>query len=255
MTKNLYIKLLAAACCLVICWACKKNVLTVSPYDYTEGKALFKINYSCPYALNPGVQIKINGVRVSNNITYATPFPGGGLNTGGGNAADYLAINAGVDTVSLSIPKAGTDIDSILLYKTTVTVDANAYQTLHVSDTAANIQSVMMTDASAKADSGIAKYRFVNLIPNGAVDLYFGTVKMASNVAFKAATDTFSVAAGSTGAWSLRLAGGTSTIGATYTSTSTTVNQRVFTIYARGYVGVTVTTDVRLPKVSFLYNK
>jgi len=124
----------------------------------------------------------------------------------------------------------------------------------HITDTAANIQSVMLTDASNKADSGITKYRFINLIPNGSVDLYFGTLKVASNIAYKQATDTFSLAAGQTGAWSLRLAGGATTLGTTYTSTSTTVNQRVFTIYSRGYAGL-ATADIRSPKISFLYNK
>lgn len=255
MRNNLYIKLLAATCCLfVVCWACKKNVLTVSPYDYTDGDALFKINYACPYALNPAVQIKINGVRVSNGITYTTPFPGGGLNTGGSNNSDYLNVTPGANTISLSIPKVGSGEDSIVIYTTTVNTIADTYQTLHVTDTAANIQSVLLTDASNKADSGIAKYRFINLIPNASVDLYFGTVKMASNVAYKAATDTFSIASGSTGAWSLRLAGGATTLGTTYTSTSTTVNQRVFTIYSRGYSGL-ATSDIRSPKISFLYNK
>jgi len=252
---NRYITLLTVACCLlVVVLACKKNVLTVSPYEYTDGQALFKINYSCPYAKNPAVQVKINGVKVSNGITYSTPFPGGGLNTGGSNNADYMAVPAGSNEVSFSISKVGSGEDSILLYKTSVEVIANAYQTLHVTDTLANTTSVLTPDASIKADSGISKYRFVNLIPGSSLDLYAGTVKVASNIAYKAVTDTFSVAAGSNPVWSLRVAGGATTLGTTYQNTGTTTNQRVFTIYSRGYIGP-ATSDIRSPKISFVYNK
>ncbi len=258
--KKRYIAILVAGVFFsVLFMACKKNELTVSPYDYTDGMALLKINYSSPYLLNPGVQVKINGVKVSNAITYSTPFPGGGLNTGGSSNADYLAVNPGIDTVSISILKVGTNIDSILLYKTGVNVVANAYHTLHITDTAASTQSVLLTDVANKPDSGFTKMRFVNLIPNSTagIDLYFGTTKMASNIAYLQATDTFSIPSGASGAstaWSLRVAGGTTTLGTAYTNAGTTSNQRAFTIYARGYIGP-ATTDIRSPKVSFVYNK
>lgn len=252
---NRYIKLFLVTCCAAaIVVACKKNTLTVSPYEYTDGEALFKINYSSPYAKNPAVQLKINGVKVSNGLTYSTPFPGGGLNTGGSNNADYLRIAAGSNEVSLSIVKVGTAEDSIVLYKTPIEVIANAYQTLHITDTLAATTSVLLQDASSKADSGFARYRFINLIPNSNLDLYAGAVKVASNIAYKAVTDTFSQPAGANPIWSLRLAGGTATLGTTYQNTGTTTNQRVFTIYSRGYVAP-ATTDIRSAKISFVYNK
>lgn len=250
----LYAFILVAFCTVI--WACKKNELRVAPFDYTDGNALLKINYSSPYALNPGVQIKVNGVKVSNAITYSTPFPGGGLNTGGSSNADYLSVAPGLDTISISILKVGTNIDSILLYKTAVTLKANVFQTLHITDTAANTASVLLTDLANRPDSGFTKFRFVNLIPNSTtgIDLYFGTVKMASAIGYLQATDTFSVAAGATGAWTLRVAGGTATLGTAYTNAGTTSNQRAFTVYARGYIGP-ATSDIRSPKVSFAYNK
>ncbi|ANE49147.1 hypothetical protein SY85_00150 [Flavisolibacter tropicus] len=236
-------------------WSCEKNVLTVSPYEYTDGKALLKINYSCPYIKNPGVQIKINGEKVSSLVTYSTPYPGGGLNTGGNSYADYLAVNAGNNTISLGIPKTGSTEDSVLLFTTQADLTANEYQTLHFTDTAANTQTVLTKDAANKPDSGYTQFTFVNLIPNStAVDLYFGTDKVASNVAYKQATAPFLLPANTSQAWSVRTAGGTTTLGSSYTSTSSVANQRVFTVYARGYIGP-VTTDIRSVKVSFVYNK
>jgi hypothetical protein len=246
-----------AYCTLVIIMACKKNQLTVSPYDYADGKALFKINYACASSKNPGVRLRINDVIVSNNITYATPFPGGGLNTGGSNNADYLQAEPGTNNIKLSILKAGTDIDSIVMYETTVDLQQETYQTLHVADTGAAIQSVFLTDPGGMEDSGFVQYRFINLIPNSTgLDLYFGTQKMASNVAYKQVTESFRLAAGVTGAWSLRTAGGTVTLPNRYTNTGTTSNQRVFTVYARGYLLPSKdSADIRAQRVSLMYNK
>lgn len=236
-------------------WACKKNVLTVSPYDYTDGQALLKINYSCPYFKNPAVQVKINGEKVSSLITYSTPYPGGGLNTGGNTYADYLSVKPGSNSVSLSIPKTGSTEDSVLLFQTQTELSAGDYQTLHFTDTAANTQALLLKDAANKPDSGFTQFTFVNLIPNStALDLYFGTTKVASNVAYKQATQPFLLPANTSDVWSLRAAGGTATLGTTYTSTSSVANQRVFTVYARGYVGP-ATSDIRSPKISFAYNK
>jgi hypothetical protein len=98
----------------------------------------------------------------------------------------------------------------------------------------------------------------VNLLPGSAIDLYFGTTKLVSNIAYKATSDTFSIAAGTSLQFAIRLAGSapTSTALATYPLTATTFaipNQRAYTAYARGYLG---TTDaVRKPQLSFLYNK
>jgi hypothetical protein len=253
--RNILFLTFALGCTVAAVLSCKKNVLTVSPYDYTEGNALLKVNYSSPYAKNPAVQIKINGEKVSSLITYSTPYPGGGLNTGGNSFADYLSVKAGTNTISLSIPKANSTEDSILLTKTDVNLIANEYQTVHFTDTAANTQAILTKDASNKPDSGYTQFRFVNLIPNSTgLDLYFGTTKVASNVAYKQATEPFLLPAGTSLAWTLREAGGTVTVGTAYTSTSTVANQRVFTVYARGYMGLAA-ADIRSPKISFAYNK
>ena len=249
--KNSFILL---ACICTIFWSCEKNVLTVSPYAYTDGKALVKINYSCPYFKNPGVIVKINGERVSSAITYSTPYPGGGLNTGGNTYADYLSVNPGSQKIALTIPKTGAFEDSIVLYETSVTLTADKYQTVHFTDTAANTTTVLTTDASNKPDSGFTQFTFVNLIPASTLDLYFGTTKVASNVAYKQVTDPFLLPSGTSNTWSLRIAGGSTTLGTTYASTSTVANQRVFTVYSRGYIGPAV-ADIRSPKISFAYNK
>lgn len=244
---------------LVLFAGCDKNSISLAKFDGTEGKALFKINYASPYYFNPGVQIKLNGNRVSNLVQYNTPYPGGGLNTLGSDYPNYLAIAPGSVAVSISIPKKGTNEDSVSLYSANVDVKEGVYQTLHVTDTMASTQTVFSEDLQQKPDSGISKYRYINLIPGSTIDLWFNDVKVASNIAYKQATDTFFLVTGTISQWKIRTAGSplSATPLAQYPATTTNYtvpNQRVMTVYTRGYLGLT-STDPRRAMISLLYNK
>lgn len=254
MKKIIIGSFLLSGICLL---GCEKNEINVAKFELVKGKAFFKVNYSSPYANNPAVQLKVNGERVSNTITYSTPFPGGGLNTGGSSSADYMSLPAGKTSFSIGIPKVGTNEDSVLLFSTEVNLLSDVYQTLHVTDTTTNTQSVMVTDMSSKPDSGVSKFRFVNLIPGSKIDLLFGTDVLAQGIEYKNATDTFSIVAGTVQQFRIRVNGTTTNIGTYPTAASGTYtipNQRAMTIYARGYLGMP-TTDVRRPHVSLLFNK
>ncbi len=91
-------------------------------------------------------------------------------------------------------------------------------------------------------------------VPTRGIDLFFGTTKVAGAIAYLGTSPYFNVAINTGTAWSLRRAGGATAI-ASYSSASTTTNQRVFTVIARGYVSVgTSTSEVRRAAVSFIYN-
>lgn len=251
----------------LILLACKKNELRQSPFDGVDGKALVKFNYSSPYFYrttapvipNRAVTIKINGKIVSSAITYSTPYPGGGLNTGGNSYADYLSADPGINTISVVIPYRQRSDDSIVLYTTQVDLKANEYQTIHITDTAESTTHVISYDPYNKPDSGLVLYKFVNLIPNaGPLDLYYGPNKLVSGLDYKQVSDTFTLVAGAvqTTGWMVKKKDGTAILGSAYTASaaSTVANQRVFTVYARGYDGVPA-TDLRRPMVSLLYNR
>jgi hypothetical protein len=237
---------------------CKKNEIKYGEFEnITSDQSLLKVNFVSGYASNPAVQFVINGERVSNLITSRTPYPGGGYNTGGGSTPDYLALTAGSKDFKISIPKKGTNTDSLVLYTTTFNLEAGKTYTAHITDTAANTKSLITADNLTKPDSGYAKLRFVNLMPNvPAIDLYYGTTKVASNIAYLSNSDYFTIQTPSTTlAWTTREAGtaATSPALATYTSASTTASQRIFTAFAMGYKGST--DAVRKPYISFLVNQ
>lgn len=237
--------------------SCKKNEITMVPLKDISNTANVKIVHASAYNTNYTVQLKLNDTRVSNNITYSTPFPGGGLNTGGSNFPWYLAIDPGTVNVSMSLPKAGTSTDSIVLFTGSFNVEANKSYSAYLADTASKTQLVLVPENRSLPDNNTSRFKFVNLIPNlTAVDLYFGANVVASNIPFKGVSPEFVLPYNTTGQWAIRPAGAaaTTTAVAVYpsgTGTQTIPNQRIMTVYSRGYSGA---TGNRAPAVSLLYN-
>lgn len=243
----------------LIMTACKKNVIepfaTIKP---TSAQAQIKIVYASAYTVNYSVQLKVNDTRVSNNITYSTPFPGGGLNTGGGSYSEYLLVNPGSIKLGVSVPNVGASTDSIPLSTNTANISAGKNYSIYISDTLANAQAVVVEDNITPVQGDFSRYKFVNAMPNSVgLDLYFDTVKVASNIPYKGTSPEFNLVRGSVGTWSLRVAGAdpVSTAMAIYPSVTagkqTIPNARVMTLYARGYSG---SSGTRAAAISMLYN-
>jgi len=175
MRNNLFMLLLAAVGFAGLV-SCEKNSFAAKDNIFVEGKSKLKINFFSSYQSNPSFHIKIDGIRVSNLLTYATPFPGGGLNTGGGSYADYLSVEPGTHKVTIARPFTGTNGDSVELASATISIAADKVYSLYLADTAANTISVLAEDNLNSPDSGFCRYRFINLMPDlPEVDLYFGT--------------------------------------------------------------------------------
>lgn len=268
--KTLYTNFafIAALCILLV--SCEKNSLRLQETTDPSTGAYFKLGWFSPGLNSQGVQLKINDVRQSNQLGfgftatsttagYAMPFPGGGLNTGGNNKNDYLAVPTGNIEVKLSVPKRGTNEDSITVLTTSVMVERGKYYSLMVTDSFPAAQSYILNDDVAYADSGSIKLRFTNAIPNvgGPVDFLRSNTTtgvnqvVASNVNYKAATDfiTFPVVVG-TDTIKVRKSGTTAFL-ATYATGSLT-NRRVFTVVSRGYISA---ATVRAPSISIIYNR
>jgi hypothetical protein len=259
---------------LFLVYACKKSDgVTNQPYMAygTQGNnGQLKINIAYAYTVNSAnALIRLNGITVSSLTAGRTPFPGGGFNTNGSNFALYFAVPTGSNTISIVIPKVGTDVDSIVRYNTTVTIPDNSPYTLHITDTLVsstvnNTKSVLVKNLIPDIDTGRALYKFVNLMPNvPSVDLYLNGILVKSGQAYLTASDTFSIRTGvnapgytpsTTATWAIRPAGAASTTTAlaTYASASPLGSQQVFTAFAMGYSGG---ASPRNPFISFTLDK
>lgn len=241
----------------IILVSCKKKDVEVLPVTLPGNQAFVQVVHASAYANSVAMQLKIDSQRVSSNISYSTPFPSGGLNTGGSNWPNYLATSPGAKRISMSIPKAGTNVDSIVRFSGNFNVDAGKYYSAFIADTGVNTQLVLVENNRTTPDQGTSRFRFINLIPNQAVDLYFDTSKVASNVPFKTMTPDFTLPFNRIGRWTIRPAGAAPTTAAIATQPATNVtamtipNQRIYTVYARGYAG---TTGTRAPAISLTQN-
>lgn len=241
--------------------SCDKKVATLLEDQQTDGLANVKIIHASAYATNYSVQLKVNGTRVSNNITNATPFPGGGLNTGGASSPWYLALAPGNTAISMSIPKFTSEADSIPLFAGSMVTEADKYYSAFLTDTATNTQMVVVPDNLTLPAPGTSRYKFVNLMPDQpSLDLYVGPDKVADAIAYKATSPDFTLSKGDTARWYIRTAGAAPTsapiaiyplIAPTFAAPQTVGNQRILTVFARGYSG---STGNRAPNVSLLYS-
>src|SRR5215213_7704294 len=146
---------------------CKKNEITYGDFSIvTPEQGLLKINYASSYTANPGIHLEVNNKRVSNIITGRTPFPGGGYNTLGDSRPDYLAVSPGNTSITVAVPNKGTNTDSVVLFTGTTTIEAGKNYTAHITDTANKTKLFVTVDEFSLPDSGFAKFKFVNLMPN-----------------------------------------------------------------------------------------
>ena len=274
MKKNI-LRYLVPAAALVFFFACKKSDgvtnQAYSAYGITATQAQLKVNVAVAYTVNnTNMLIKVNGNVVSGLVAGRTPFPGGGYNTNGSNYALYLSVPQGSNTVSLVIPKVGTPTDSIVLFTGSVATPDNSAYTLHITDTVVNAttnntKSVLVKNFTNDVDTGFCRFKFVNLIPNlPAVDLYLNGILLKSNIAYLAATDSFSVRTGvnapgfspttTVPTLTVRPAGAAATSAAiaTYNNVNILQSTLALTIYSMGYNGATGT---RAPFVSLTLDK
>lgn len=245
--------------------ACEKNILDYGDIVKVGSEVpLIKLNYASLYSDNRQVVVKLNGKRVTSLIYGRTPFPGGGYNTYGDVRADYLTVDPGAVKLTVALPfKVDIGLDSLELYSTTINIEKGKKYVAHITDTAAFTKTVLTEENFLKPDSGYATYRFINLMPNvPSIDLYYGqslTVVtadklVAANINYLKASEYITLNRASARTWKIRPAGAAvtnATVITSYTSASTLLNQRTYTIYALGYNGITTAT--RKPYLSFFH--
>ncbi|MEO8406098.1 MAG: DUF4397 domain-containing protein, partial [Chitinophagaceae bacterium] len=161
--------------------------------------------------------------------------------------------------IGLTVPKAGTNIDSIPLFTGTVTLEPSKYYSAYLTDTAVKTKLVLVTDDISTPADNTSRYTFLNLMPNvPTMDLYFGPTKVASDVAYTMQSPSFLLNRGDTAHWYIRTGGSTTATPfiavypALNASPTTVPNKRVLTAFSRGY---NTGTGTKLPNVSFLYNQ
>jgi hypothetical protein len=236
---------------------CEKNSWKTREITYPEGKALVKIGLFTAYSVNSPIRVAINGQMMSNELLYPIPFPGGGLNTNGSLNSDYLMIEPGNAKIELFIMNQGTPKPISKLLESNIDMEADKRYTLFLADTAGNTAAWVVRDDTPTPDSGFSRIKFVNAMPNVAsMDLYKGTnastaTLLVANVAYKGVSDYVNVTPG-TDSFFVRRAGDPVSATPIARRAFALANQRIYTIFSRGYNG---TTGNRAPNVSAIVNQ
>ena len=245
--KVLFKYTLAVGVILLTMYSCEKNTFAVSERTKPSGVALVKIGYFSATNVNTPVLGYINNVRVTNVLAQPISFPGGGLNMGGSSNADYLQVSPGSNIFDFYVPVPGTAVPTSKYFSTTQTFDADKKYTLFITDTAANTTAFVVSDDAATPDSGFARIKFANAIPgSNSVDLYKGptlgtSTLLKSDIKYKTATEYFDIPSG-TDSFFVRLAGAPTTAAPIVRRGFPLANQRIYTMFGRGYIGQTSTT-------------
>ncbi|MBK0380477.1 DUF4397 domain-containing protein [Mucilaginibacter segetis] len=171
---------------------------------------------------SPPLNFALDNSRANNQPIYY----GGGL--------DYLQAYTGKRNATFVNASSGQ------LYKTdTLTLKADTYYSLFLTNVAANPEYLLLTDSISRPASGMATVRLVNVSPDApAVDLAIqGGDVIASNKAYKGHSAFVPVAGNKTYTFEIRQAG-TSNVLAT-TSNITVNSNSVYTVWLQGLSAAT----------------
>jgi hypothetical protein len=238
---------------------CKKNTYKVVERTSNEGSAQVKLGYLSAYTVTPNTILYINDLPVSNTLTAPFGFPGGGLNIGGLTNGDYLFVTPGAVKIQGFRPIPGTGNIMTKLFEFIQAFSANTNYTFYITDTAASTAGFSIEDTKIKPDSGFARLKFVNAMPNvAAIDLYKGTNNTTatlyqSNIAYKAASAIFDLPVPVVDSFFTRPAGALPTTAPMTRRAFTLTNQRIYTMLARGYNGSVLSTLI--PHLSVIINQ
>lgn len=245
---------------VTVIYSCKKNSFNITERIKPEGKALVKIGMFNAYTTTPPIRVSVNGTIISSELVHPTAFPGGGLNMLGSSNADYLQVDPGTTKFEFFIMNAGTPIPASKTFEISHSLEAGKRSTLYITDTLQNTSAVLVNDDTDTPDSGLVRFKFVNLIPNvPALDVYKGlnattATLLIGNIAYKGVSDYVNIPSG-TDSFFVRPAGSPITTVPVARRSFNLLNQRIYTLLSRGYNGILPVTANRAANISAIVNQ
>jgi hypothetical protein len=189
------ITLLLLALLSISFYACQKAGLRLTEYSLPTDKAFVRFALFSPNT--PNVMIKSNDVKLNGASTGGN----GGVFPSTLNFPDYAAVDPGA-TIKLALPNIGTQNDSVVLFTGKLSLVANKFYSLTLSDTGANRTAFSIEDQFiAQRDSFLAVrlinatvgsiHNLIRIDSASATDVVRDTI--AKNVAYKESSGFISV--------------------------------------------------------------
>ncbi|HVF82531.1 MAG TPA: hypothetical protein VM884_11375 [Flavisolibacter sp.] len=159
--------------------SCKKADLSTTETIVPTDKAFVRIGLYSPGT--PSVMIKANDVKLNGNTTSGN----GGIFPATVGFPDYAAVAPG-STFKLSLPNAGTQNDSVVLFNSKLDIQARKFYSLTLADTGVNRTAFFIEDEFVPQKDSILNVRLINAMVGSNLNL----IRIDSNSASDVVRDT-----------------------------------------------------------------
>jgi hypothetical protein len=257
--KKIIIAMLSVAGLTVI--GCdKKDTLPTRFTTIPAGNTNVKFLMMSPDA--PSVNFFVNGEKSSAvapsslNIVLGMGFPSLYPATIG-----YASINSGAAKIDAKVPDSASVMPGQVLLTNTPTFAANKFYTFAMVDSLSKLSAVVVEDDPTVADATKAYFRVANFINNSPVKVEIIKTSTGnpftatfSNFAFKNVTTYDTLGAGAGQTYRIFLRHPTTDVKLDSISAFVPTNTKKYTIYCRGVMGQTGSTNTRRPIITSYVN-
>jgi hypothetical protein len=179
MKKTIYKFLIVVSFLSTAIISCKKADLSTTETITPTDKAFVRIGLYSPGT--PAVMIKANDVKLNGNTTIGS----GGIFPATVAFPDYAAVAPG-STLKLSLPNAGTQNDSIILFNSKLDIQAGKFYALTLADTGSNRTAFVIEDQFLAQKDSFLSVRLINAMVGSNLNL----IRIDSNSASDVVRDT-----------------------------------------------------------------
>jgi len=203
----------------------------------------------------PAFNLMVDSIRVVTVLSSTTTGLESGLVFGSlfpSLAGGYAVVPGGSHSISAKVPSTSTTLPGQTIVTKNSTLVSGKFYTIAIVDSLSKLDAVIVEDDRNVADTSKAYFRIANFLVRGSVDIEFinltgGYNFMKNGIAFKTVTN-FDTLTPSPASYKvlLRTTGSTTRLDSV---TLTPLKGRKYTLYTRGVVGQTGSTNTKRPLI------
>jgi hypothetical protein len=144
--------------------SCEKAGLSLTEYNLPTGKAFVRFALLSPGT--PAVMIKSNGIKINGANTSGS----GGFFPSTATFPDYAAVDPGA-TLRLALPNLGTSNDSVVLFNSSIGVEAGKFYSVTLADTNSTRTTFATEDVFNQRVDSFINIRLINACVGSTLNL------------------------------------------------------------------------------------
>ncbi len=173
----------------------------------------------------------------------------------------YASLNSGALKIEAKVPDSAIVMPGQVVFTNTPTFNANKFYTYALVDSLSRLSAIVVEDDPTVADPSKAYFRVANFIPNSPVKIEIVKTSTGNpytatynNLAFKAVSSYDTLGAGAGQTYRVYLKNPVTDVKLDSISGLVPLNTKKYTIYCRGVMGQTGSTNSRRPIITNYIN-